>query len=162
MRKALFFFIALALFQASGVLAAGKPQVYSSWDTMEMDKVASLWLIKKFVDPAATFRFYPQGAMEMEGVQVDTPTSQFRRTQLATAYESLLKAHGLNDPALLQIGQIVRDVELNIWGQKKLQETQGIDLVLKGIFLIGANPQDSMEKGFMVMEALYKALSTSK
>jgi len=162
MRKAALLFIVLAILPSSGAGASAKPQVYSTWDTMEMDKVASLWLIKRFIDPPATFRFYPQGTMEMEGVQVDTPGSPYKRTHLATAYECLLRAHGLGDPALLHIGQVVRDVEINIWGPKKLPESQGVDLVLKGIFLNSANPQESVEKGFIVMEALYRALSVKK
>jgi hypothetical protein len=141
---------------------ADKPQLYSTWDAMEMDRLASLWLIKRFIDPGATFRFYPQGTMDMEGVQVDTPTSPFKRTQQLTAYESLLKAHAIRDPALRYIGEIVRDVEINIWGVKKLPESQGVNFVLKGLFLNSKDPHESLEKGFIVMESLYKALDTKK
>ena len=139
-----------------------KLQVYSTWDAMEMDRLASLWLIKRFIDPEATFRFYPQGTMDMEGIQIDTPTSQFRRTQQSTAYESLLKKHGITDPALLYIGEIVRDVEINIWGVKKLLESQGVNFILKGLFLNSKDPQESLEKGFIVMEGLYRALAERK
>jgi hypothetical protein len=139
-----------------------KPQVYSTWETMEMDRLASLWLIKKFIDPGAMIRIYPQGTMDMEGIQVDTPTSNFRRTQQVTAYESLLQAHTITDPALVYIGQLVRDVEINIWGAKKLPESQGVNLVFKGIFLSSKEPKESMEKGFIVMDGLYKTLHTGK
>ena len=139
-----------------------KTQVYATWDTMEMDRLACLWLIKRFIDPQAVFRFYPQGTLEMEGVQVDTPVSRFRRTQQQTAYESLLKAHSISDPALLAMGELVRDVELNIWGVKKVPESQGVNLVLKGLFISSKDPQEALEKGFIVMDGLYRALDIRK
>ena len=163
MKRHLLFLLIFMMCLPIGVLPGEKQHIYSTWETMEMDKIASLWLIKRFVDPKATFKFYPKGATEMEGIQVDTPLSQFRRTQNLAAYESLMKAHKITDSSLLYIGQLVRDVELNIWGKKALSESQGIDLVLKGIILdSGGNPQKCIEKGFLVLDALYKALEAKK
>jgi len=163
MKKGLLLLLVFMMCLPASGLPGEKQQIYSTWETMEMDKIASLWLIKRFVDPKATFKFYPKGATEMEGIQVDTPLSQFRRTQNLAAYESLMKAHKITDSSLLYIGQLVRDVELNIWGKKALSESQGIDLVLKGIILdSGGNPQKCIEKGFLVLDALYKALEAKK
>jgi hypothetical protein len=161
MKKLVFLMIVFMLVPSITALSGEQQHLYS-WDIMEMDRIASIWLIKRFVDPKATFRFYPRDTMQMDGIQIDTPLSKFRRTHRMTAYETLLKAHKLSDPSLIYIGQLVRDVEINIWGKKVLPETQGIDLVMKGVVLKSGDAQECVEKGFLVLDALYRALETRK
>lgn len=157
------FIVLISCLIPSLAFSAEKQHVYSSWETMEMDKIASLWLIKRFVDPKASFRFYPKSAMNMEGIQIDTPLSEFRRTQNLTTYESLLRAHKLTEASLLYIGQLVRDIEINIWGKKAIPESQGLDLIVKGVIAeSNGNPQKCLERGFVVMDSLYKALEIRK
>ena len=35
--------------------------VFSTWDGFEVDKLASIWLIKRFIAPGAKVRLYPKG-----------------------------------------------------------------------------------------------------
>ena len=158
MKKGAWLFIVIVILWGN-VSAAATSQVYSTWDTMELDKIASFWLIKRFLDPAAAFRFYPQGTMEMEGVQVDTPTARYRRSHQAATFESLLKIHNLKDPALVYLGQVVRDVEINLWAAKKLPESQGVDLIIRGVILASQNSQECLDRGFPVLDYLYRAIA---
>lgn len=146
----------------TSAVPADETHLYSTWDTMELDKVASLWLIKRFIDPDAAFKFYPRGTMEMKGVQIDTPLSRFRRTQNATVFECLLREHRLTNASLVYLGRLVRDVEINIWGKKALPESQGVDAIVQGIILSGGDPQECASKEFLVFDALYRALEAKK
>lgn len=132
--------------------------IYSTWETIDADKLASLWFILKFKDPEAVIKFYPKGTLEMRGVQVDTPLSKFRRTQRLTAYESLIKAYNVSDPSLIYIGKLIHDIEINIWRDKTLPETPGFELILKGIILSNKDPQKCLSKAIVILDALYEGL----
>jgi len=67
--------------------------LYSTWDTMEVDKCASAWLIKRFVDKEAEFKFFPSGELITEGIPFDTPDSEFRRYHNMSTFESILKKY---------------------------------------------------------------------
>jgi len=163
MKKGILLLLVFMICLPMKALAIEKQHIYSTWETMEIDKIASLWLIKKFIDTKAAFKFYPKGTMEMAGTQVDTPLSEFRRTQNSTTYESLLRKNKFSDPSLLYIGQLVRDMEINIWGKKLVPESHGIDIVMKGIIIdSGGNPHKCIEKGFIVLDVIYKALEAKK
>jgi hypothetical protein len=162
MKKPTLWLLIMVFLLPGTALPAGSDHTYSTWDNMELDRIASLWLIKRFVDPSATFRFYPRGTVEMEGTAIDTPTSRFIRTQSAGAYEILLRAHTLKEPSLVFIGQVVHDVEINIWGPKILPESQGINLLVKGIILGSTTPMECLDKGFVLMDALYAVLKDGK
>jgi hypothetical protein len=107
-------------------LAQKKPLVFTTWESFEVDKCASIWLIKKYVDPDAVIRFVPKGETIKEGIPFDTPEAQFRRYHNMSAFESLIKHYHLTDPALIYIGKIVHDIEVNIWEQKIYPETREV------------------------------------
>ena len=149
----------LVICLADSGLCAEKQHVYSTWETMDFDKLVSLWFIIRFRDPEAIFQFYPKGSLKMAGTEIDTPLSRFRRTQRLTAYETMLKVYKVSDPRLLYIGRLVHDIEINIWQRKALPETQGIDLVFTGIILTtSTNPQKCLTDSLVVLDALYEGL----
>ena len=84
--------------------AAQSGSVWATWDVVEPDTCASVWLIKRHVDPKATFRFLPKGTPIVEGTAFDTPEAKFRRYATAATYESILKTYKITDPVAVRIG----------------------------------------------------------
>ncbi|WP_157817673.1 chromate resistance protein ChrB domain-containing protein [Candidatus Thiodictyon syntrophicum] len=127
---------------AAPLRAAG--QVYSTWDTLEPDKCASIWLIKRHIDARAIFRFYPHGVTIDEGIAFDTPDAKFRRYHNKSTFETLLEHHRLTDPKLRYVGRLIHDIEVNIWERKALAETHEREAALQAL-LAAADAERSVD-----------------
>ncbi|MGR9116102.1 MAG: chromate resistance protein ChrB domain-containing protein [Gammaproteobacteria bacterium] len=111
---------------ANSSVAEGKI-VFSTWDTFEVDKCASIWLIKSRIAPQAEFRFFKKGEPITEGIEFDTPNASFRRFHNKSTFETLLDHYQLNDEKLLYLGRIIHDIEVNIWEKKIMKETPSLE-----------------------------------
>jgi len=80
-------------------------------------------LIQRFVAPNAKIRFYPKGELLTEGVSFDTPDSEFRRYHNKSTFETFLEHYKITDKKAIDIGNIVHDIEINIWEKKALSKT---------------------------------------
>jgi hypothetical protein len=109
-----------------------------TWVTRQgvfVDRIASAWLIRRFIDPKAKFKFvdgsrgYRPSANE---VRYDMFNAEFTHQGDRCTFETLLDAFALDDPALSAIAEIVHDIDCQ---DEKFQraETFGIHAVLTGI-----------------------------
>lgn len=98
-------------------------RVYITWQGLEPDKLASLWLIKRFVDEEAEFRLVPKGSVIKDGIPVDVPSARFKRSHSQSTFECILQNQALEDERLLFLGRIIHDIEINTWGKKKMEQT---------------------------------------
>ena len=108
------------------VVSTGKTQetmLFTTWENFEADKCASIWLIQRFIAPNAQIRFYPKGELLTEGVSFDTPDSEFRRYHNKSIFETFLEHYKITDKKAIDIGNIVHDIEINIWEKKALSKT---------------------------------------
>jgi hypothetical protein len=145
---------------ASVVLAdeAGT-KMFSTWEGFEVDKCASIWLIKRFVDKEAIIRFYPKGELIDEGIPFDTPDAKFRRYHNMSTYESLLKHYKLGDPKLKYIGRIIHDIEVNVWERKKMEETLAVQSDIMGIIMDSEDKNVVVTKSLAYFDDLYVGLN---
>ncbi|MFH2138372.1 MAG: chromate resistance protein ChrB domain-containing protein [Candidatus Omnitrophota bacterium] len=150
--------ISVSFFLTSEGRTAQDGHFYSTWDTLELDTCASAWLIKNFVDKEAEFKFYPKGEIITEGMPFDTPDAELRRTANASAYENALIKYKLTDPALIEIGNIIHDIEINYWGQKQKEESQVLKDKILPIIENSKTPEECFKKTFIVLDELYGQL----
>jgi hypothetical protein len=111
----------------ASVQAADPSHLYVTWSGLEPDKAASAWYIKRYVDPQAVFEIRPQGFLFDAGTPFDTPQARYRRTQSASTLESLLRDHPSADPAIVKLGQLMHDIEINIWQPKRFAQSAVIE-----------------------------------
>ena len=153
-------FLCLSILISNGmpanILAGQKGLVFSTWEGFEVDKCASIWLVKRFVDENAVIRFFPKGEAIKEGIPFDTPDAKFRRYHNLSTFESLLKHYDLKAPKLVYIGKIVHDIEVNIWERKVFDETRLVQEAVAGIISDSKNSDDVIEKSCKYFDALYK------
>ena len=126
-------FSGLFIYTSSG-FPAQRP-VFSTWDSFEVDKCASIWLIKRFIAPDAEIRFFPHGETITSGIPFDTPDAKFRRYATKSTYEILLEHYRLRSPKLLYIGRIIHDIEINTWGKKICKESTRIASTIRQIII---------------------------
>jgi hypothetical protein len=130
-----------------------------TWVTREgifVDRIASAWLIARFIDPAARFRFVPaSGYRPRKGeLRFDMYDAEFTHVGDACTFEVLLDRFALDDPALGAIAEVVHDIDLKD-AKFAREEAPGIERVLAGI--ARANPDDAarLERGRQLFDELY-------
>lgn len=131
--------------------------LYATWGgVLETDTCASAWVIRRFVDPKAVFRFHRPDSAIREGVQFDTPAAgKYARRPNKSICETIAVEHELEDPALLRVVRVVRDIEINRWGKKITPEAVGLDTLVKGLNKISKNEKECLERSFILFDALY-------
>jgi len=148
----------LLLIMPTTAFSSPAGELFTTWEGVEVDKCASAWLIRRFVDTDARFRMVPRGQMIREGLPFDTPQGEFRVSHRQTTFESILKHYRLTEPALLQLALIVRDVEMKQWDKTPLDETRGLEAIIYGISLKEGVGIAALEKSFPVFDYLFEYL----
>jgi hypothetical protein len=124
---------------------------------IHVDRMASAWLIRRFIDPKARLRFvsardYRHQAGEL---RFDMFDGEFTHRGELCTFEVLLERFGPDDPALRPIAEIVHDVDLK--DQKHGRpENAGLEHVIQGIAL--AHPEDEVRlaRASAVLDDLYE------
>ena len=123
-----------------------------------IDRSASAWLIRKFIDPRSRFVFgdrkkYPKAVpFDMYG-----PEGFGHRGEDCT-FETLRKEFGIRDAKVAAIAQMVHDADLND-AKFGRSEGMGIHRVLKGWAQQGISDGRLLRKGMELFEGLYQSVS---
>ncbi|MEW6096313.1 MAG: chromate resistance protein ChrB domain-containing protein [bacterium] len=130
--------------------------IYTTWHgNLEVDKCGSAWLIKRFIDKEAKFKFFKHGTLIKEGIPFDTPTAKLRQSRNMSTFEVIIQKYKIDDPVIDRIAKIVRDIEINIWGEKVTEEALGLQAIIRGLNLISKDDYECLERSFIVFDALY-------
>ena len=148
----------IAYVMPSTTLAEDKELVFSTWDGFEVDKCASIWLIKRFIDENAVIKFFPKGEIIKEGIAFDTPDAIFKRYHNMSTFESLLKHYRLRDPKLIHIGKIIHDIEVNTWEKKILEETLIVQDAVNKIIWNVKDRNEVIQKSCKYFDSLYQGI----
>ena len=123
---------------------------------VHVDRIASAWLIQRFIDPEARFRFVRSDDPAVPGeLRFDMFEADFTHEGDLCTFEVLLRRFGLKDRALARIGEIVHDVDLKD-GKFNHQETVGIDHLIAGIAMRHKDDEARLRDGAAVLEGLYE------
>jgi len=138
-------------------------------DHVHMDRVASPWLIRRFIDPEAEFAFVPfgkearlpEGAIPfaLPGVELgphDAAGSTFRK---------ILKKYRIEDQALEMLAEIIESGIVHVFSQidhghtdvaaLKFPEGIGLDALSQGMMFIANDDRDDIEQSMVLYDALY-------
>ena len=123
-----------------------------------VDRVASAWLIKRFIDPEADFVFASPKEFPVDAVPFDAAGVEFGHQGEDCTFETLLRRCGLEDPRLAQLAEIVHEIDLR--DQKFARdEARGIDLALRGLLATFKDDQEVLTHGMTLFDGLYAALN---
>jgi hypothetical protein len=126
---------------------------------VKVDRIATAWLIRRFVDPAATFRFVDQDRYQHQAgeIRFDMFEGEFTHEGDLCTFEALLHYVGRRDPALDALAEIIHDIDLK---DEKYQrpETAGIAAMISGIAALQPADERRIEEGARLFEATYAAV----
>jgi len=127
-----------------------------------VDRCASAWLIKRFIDKEAIFEFVSKNSEIPKGaIGFTLPKAEIRpEGGVKTTFDVLLERYKVQDSVLKKIKEIIRDYEFNEENLDKaqLRETLGLCYVLKGLEKTSQTDAETIWKALAVMDALYATL----
>jgi hypothetical protein len=122
-----------------------------------VDRMSSAWLIRKFIDPDATFEFVAdRESAPKDSVPFDMFGVEFTHHGDRCTFEFLCERFNLTDPALGRIAAIVHDLDLKD-GRFGAAEAPAIGAVIDGLRLAHADDATLLANGLTVFEALYRS-----
>lgn len=150
---------------ATGKLTALKAEAFrgKTWVTRprpHVDRIASAWAIRRFIDPQATFAFAPKPDRIKGGIPFDYPGVEFGHQGEDCTLETLLKRFGLKDNALQALAEVVHDTDLKDTKFGR-DEVKGIDVVLKGLAATNPDDQALLTQGMRIFDAMYAGIAGS-
>jgi hypothetical protein len=131
------------------------------WITRErpkIDRIACPWLIKNFVDAEAEFIYVPKEqvfnkAKELDAIPYDIPGAEYTHEGDKCTFDYIIKKHGLSDPAVLQIAEIVRGADTDSF--YLAPQAAGLWAISAGLSYNYKDDHDMLEIGMKIYDALY-------
>lgn len=122
---------------------------------IHVDRIASAWLIRRFIDERATFKFVPgQGYRAADDeLTFDMYDGTFTHVGDACTFETLVARFALDEPGLSAIAEIVHDIDIKD-GKFARAEAAGVAALIAGTAV--AHPEDErrVEVGGFMLDAL--------
>jgi len=120
-----------------------------------VDRVASAWVIQRFIDPAAKFRWLATPAeCPKSAVGFDFEGATFTHVGDRVTFETLLDSFGLDsDAALARIGTIVHALDV---GGEPVAEAAGLEAVMAGARDRVADDDAMLLEMGAVLDSLYR------
>jgi hypothetical protein len=130
---------------------------------IHVDRIASAWLIRRFIDPRATFKFVPgQGYRPDEReLTFDMYEGTFTHVGDACTFETLMEQFALKEPGLNAIAEIVHDIDVKD-GKFSRVEAPGIAALIAGIATAHREDERRIEVGGAMFDALLELFGRRK
>jgi hypothetical protein len=136
------------------------------WVTREqvrIDRVASAWLIRRFVDPEAEFLFVPgprvlQQAQALGAIAFHVPGAELGQTSERTGFDAIVAKYSIDDPAIPMMAEIVRSADK----RGDAPEGPGIRAMSHGFAAMGLPDDQVLQLEMPAFEALYHYCRTRR
>lgn len=132
-----------------------------------VDRCASSWLIKRFIDADAEFGFISEeDPIPKEAIGFTLPKAEITPIKgKKTTYDILLEMYSVRDDRAIRIGKLIHDFEIDADEQParvRFPETLGLIYVLKGLESVSESDDETIRKAFMVLDAFSASLDKTR
>jgi hypothetical protein len=120
-----------------------------------VDRAACAWLIRRFLDPGATFVFVG----DPDEIPDDATPFDIRGVELShhdgrCSFEAFLERYELDDPVLADIARIVHEADLED-ERFDAPEARGLDVIVRGLSLV-SDDERVLEVTAAIFDGLYE------
>jgi hypothetical protein len=124
---------------------------------IHIDRMASAWLIRRFLDPKAKFKFVSAKDYQPrpKELRFDMFEAEFTHEGDFCTFEVLVQRGNLKDPALKKIAEIVHDIDLKD-SKYNHQETIGLDQLVRGIIARFIDDNDRLTTACDMFDNFYE------
>ena len=146
--------------------ASSSPQDYRQclWVTRPrpgVDRMASAWLIRRFIDREARFGFAAdRDAVPRDAIPFDMFGVEFSHHGEHCTFETLSESFEIRDAAVTRVAAIVHDLDLKD-SRFGSPEAPAIGAVIDGLQLAHADDDALLAQGMTLFDALYRSFEQS-
>ena len=146
--------------ESSGRVAADKVQPGRTWVTRQgvnVDRIASAWLILRFIDEDARFKFVPARGYRLKAgeLRFDMFEAEYTHVGEDCTIQTLLRRFGLRDRGLRAIGEIIHDIDCKD-DRFNRPETAGTAALIRGIMQSQEDDRKRLDRGSALLDDLYE------
>lgn len=124
-----------------------------------IDRLASAWLIRRFIDPEARFLWLGSPAdCPADALGFDFDGAAFTHVGARVSFEVLLASFGLTDKALQRLAALVHYLDV---GGIPVAEAAGLDMLIQGMHRRLADDDELLAEAQKVFDSFYQACSES-
>jgi hypothetical protein len=128
---------------------------------LHIDRLASAWLIKQFIDKRPRFYFVAEGETVEGAIPFDMYGAEFTHHGEDCTFETMLKRFGLSDSkALREIAEIVHDIDLKDDKFHRL-EAVGLNTIINGLSQTLRDDRKLLQQCSAIFDGLYALLGQS-
>jgi hypothetical protein len=130
---------------------------YITRERVHVDRIATAWAIRKFIDPDATFQFVPRTreVRGMDGIPFDVRGAALTHRGGRCTFEVFIDTYTLSDPALQRMARVIHGADLP-QDEPSTSLAPGVLAIFDGIRDGCASDDERMQRGFVVCDALYE------
>ena len=123
---------------------------------VHVDRIATAWAIRRFIDPNATFVFVDRNAdvSALDAIPFDIRGAELGHHGGRCTFEVLLDSYELRDPALRQMGAIVRAIDLPFDSARK-EEVAAWTAAFNELRDADISDEERLIRGRLICEELY-------
>jgi hypothetical protein len=126
-----------------------------------VDRMASAWLIRRFIDPKARFGFAAdRDAVPAEAIPFDMFGVDFSHQGEGCTFETLGAVFGIEEPAVARLATIVHDLDLKD-GKFGAPEASTVGTLIDGLQLTHAEDEALLMHGMALFDALFRGFEHS-
>ena len=126
---------------------------------LHIDRLASAWLIKQFIDKRPRFYFIADGETIEGAIPFDMFDAEFTHHGDECTFETMLKEFGLVEiKGLREIAEIVHDIDLKDDKFHRL-EAAGLNAIIDGLSRVLRDDRKLLQQTSIVFDGLYALLS---
>jgi hypothetical protein len=145
----------------SGLMASFQDRLWITRPRPGVDRMASAWLIRRFIDHRARFGFAAdRDAVPHHGVPFDMFGVEFSHQGEGCTFETLCSVFAIDGAALLRIAAIVHDLDLKD-GRFGAPECSTVGAMIEGLQLGYHNDDALLEQGMTLFDSLYRSFEQS-
>lgn len=140
-----------------------KRRVWVTRRGVHVDRIASAWLIRRFVDPQASFKFVDgKGYVPDPGeLRFDMADAEFTHEEDRCSFETLVLRAALDDPALTAIGELIHELDIAD-GKFDRPEAAGLGAMLNGICASSDDDLERIARGSDALDQFHAYFSNRK
>ena len=127
---------------------------------VHVDRLASAWFIRRYIDPKARFRFAEPKSPKRDGeIRFDMVGGDFTHEADRCTLETLVRRVGLPDKGTRAVAEIVHDLDLKD-GKYGRPEAAGVRAMLDGLIARETDDEARIERAMQIFDDLHEALSS--
>jgi hypothetical protein len=135
---------------------------------IQVNRVGTAWLIRRFLDPAAEFRFVDPE--EVAAVQAqdgakgfDAPGATYPHADARgrCSFEALVEDRLAHDPVLVEMARIVHGADFAA-DVGLTPESAGLRAISRGFPLVTESDEETLERASFLYDALYASIAARR